>query len=192
LILGTAEVAGERLVAALRLFDERRSSSGETLAWPAVAPRHVLVGALSSAPAGLRRAMARARPLAERTGRVAGRGLRSLARLPGAGRLQTASHEARARARTQLARWAAAGLQEEMASRSLARAVLPELFELGMARLADSPQLQELLQEQSEGLTAAAMNRLRAYSQGADQAAQGMVSRLLGRQPARRPALSRP
>jgi hypothetical protein len=81
-----------------------------------------------------------------------------------------------------------------MASRSLARAALPDLFELGMARLADSPELQELLQEQTEGLTSAAMNRLRAYSQGADQAAQGMVSRLLGRQPARRhrPALSRP
>jgi hypothetical protein len=154
----------------------------------------VLLGALCAAPSGLRSTLARARPLAEKTGRVASRGLRSLSRVPGGPRLRAALHETRVRTQTQLARWAAAGLQEEMASRSLASAALPDLFELAMARLADSPDLQELLQEQSQGLTAAAMDRLRAYSQGADQAAQGLASRLLNRGPRRagRPALLRP
>lgn len=193
-VLGTAEVAWERLVAALRVFEEGRARAGETLLRPPLAPRHVLVGALCAAPAGLQSALARARPLAERTGQVAGRSLRALTRVPGGKRLQAASSAAAARTLTQIARWAEAGLQEEIAGRALARAVLPALFELAMARLADSPDLQELLQEQSEGLTAAAMNRLRAYSQGADQAAQGLASRLLHRGPEpapHRPALAR-
>jgi hypothetical protein len=194
-VVGTTEVAWDRLVAALRVFEQGRASSGEILSRPPLAPRHVLLGALCAAPAGLQSALARARPLAERTGRVAGRGLRALTRLPGGSRLQAASSAALARTLTQIARWAEAGLQEEMASRSLARSALPELFELAMARLADSPDLQGLLQEQTQGLTAAAMNRLREYSQGADQAAQGLVSRLLHRGPGpapHRPALARP
>jgi hypothetical protein len=193
-VVGTAEVAGGRLAAALRVLGERRAGCGETLPWPTLTSRHVLLGALCSAPAGLQSAVARARPLAERANRVAGRGLRSLARLPGGRRLQAACHEARARTETQIARWAMAGLQEEMAARSLARTALPQLFEVAIARLTDSPDLQELLQEQSQGLTAAAMKRLREYSQGADQAAQGLASRLLHRGPARAPrtALSRP
>jgi hypothetical protein len=193
-VLGTAEVATERLAAALRVLEERRASLGEIVPSPAAAPRHVLLGALCSAPAGLRSALDRARPLADGTGRVAGRGLRSLARLPGGNRLLAAGREARSRALTQIARWAAVGMQEEMAARSLARTALPEMFELAMARLADSPDLQEFLQEQSEGLTAEAMQRLRSYSHDADQAAQGLVSRLLHRGPGRahRPALARP
>jgi len=81
-VVGAAEVTGGRLAAALRLFDERRASAGGPVAWPAVAPRHVLLGALFSAPAGLHGALARARPLAEKTTRAAGRGLRAVARLP--------------------------------------------------------------------------------------------------------------
>jgi hypothetical protein len=192
--VGTAEIAGERLAAALRVFEERRARGGEPVAFPPVAPRHVLLGALCAAPAGLQRALARARPLAERTGQVASDGLRWLARVPGGRRLEEATRAARARALIQIARWAAAGVREEMAARSLARTALPEVFELAMARLADSPDLQELLKDQSEGLTVAAMNRLREYSQGADQAAQGLASRLLHRGPraAGRPALSQP
>ena len=181
--VGAAEVAGERLAASLRVFEELRARSGETLPPPVLAPRHVLLGALCAAPAGLRGALARARPLAARTGRAADRGLRSLARVPGGWRMQVAYDQARARALTRLARWAQAGMQEEMAARSLARTAIPELFELATATLADSPDLQELLQEQSQGLTTAAMNRLRDYSQSADQAAQGLASRLLRREP---------
>jgi hypothetical protein len=193
-VVGTAEVTGGRLAAALRVFEERRASSEGTVTWPALAPRHVLLGALFSAPAGLHGALARARPLAERTGRAAGRGLRALARLPGGSRVQAAWQEAGARTRAQIGRWAVVGLQEEVAARSLALTALPELFELAMARLADSPDLQEFLQEQSQGLTAAAMDHLRGYSQDADQAAQGLMSRLLHRGPAsaRRPALASP
>jgi hypothetical protein len=193
-VVGTAEIVVERLSAALRVFEERCASSTETLPWPTLAPRHVLLGALSAAPAGLQSALTRARPLADRVSRTAGRGLQSLGRVPGGKRLQAACHDASARTRTQIARWAMAGLQEEMAARSLARTALPELFELTMARLADSPDLQELLQDQTQGLTAAAMNRLRAYSEGADRAAQGFLSRLLRREPTRtpRPVLSSP
>jgi hypothetical protein len=85
-----------------------------------------------------------------------------------------------------------AGQREEAAARSLAQTALPQLFELAMSRLADSPDLQELLQEQSQGLTAAAMESLRERSRGADQAAQGLASRLLRRRRAARPALAGP
>jgi hypothetical protein len=189
-LLGTAEMTRERLVAALRVLEQ--SSAEQPQSWLPLAPRHVLLGALSAAPAGLRSAAARARPLAERSGRMASRGLQSLARIPGGQRVQAACHDARVRTLAQLARWAVAGQREEAEARSLARTALPELFELAMSRLADSPDLQELLQEQSQGLTAAAMERLREQSRGADQAAQRLASRLLRRRRAARAALARP
>src|SRR5262245_25908894 len=112
-LLGAAEMTHGRLVAALRVLEEQRGSQQETLSWPTLAPRHVVLGALCAAPAGLKSAAARARPLAERTGRMASRGLQSLARVPGGRRVQAACHDARVRTLAQLARWAVAGQREE-------------------------------------------------------------------------------
>jgi hypothetical protein len=191
-VVGTVELVAERLAMALRVFDERRATCGETLA-PPVAPRHVLLGALSSAPAGLQRLLARARPLAVRTSRRAGRSLHALARLPGGKRLEAACHDVVGRTAMQVARWAVVGQQEELAARSLARTALPDLFELAMARLADSPELEELLEEQTEGLAGTAVNVLREQSRGVDRAVQGWASRLLrGSGGSRHPALPRP
>src|SRR5690349_16788817 len=101
-VVGTAELTGERLAAALRVLDERRVGSDALFAGTPLAPRHILLGALCAAPAGLQSAVARARPLAERTGQVATRGLRALARLPGGPRMEAAYRQARARAWTQI------------------------------------------------------------------------------------------
>src|SRR6185369_15001332 len=112
---------------------------------------------------------------------LARRGSRLLDRLPGGRRLRADYAELRARATLQLERWAAVGQIEESAARALARATLDGLFELAAARLADSPALRRVIEEQSQGLTSSAIAELRDRSARADRAVEAIARRLTGR-----------
>jgi hypothetical protein len=145
--------------------------------------RSVVVGALSSAmrwrppPTQLGKA-------ARSTGHATRRGLRMLARLPGAGVVQRRYGRAHDELAAQLRRWAEEGGREERAGRRLARLATPSFFELAVARLADSPELKTVIEEQSGGLAASSVTELRERSEAADSVVERVVRRVLGRRPA--------
>ena len=189
--LGAAELAGEGLARTLRLLagaadgsapPQGADTDGAAAKADGPALRHVAIGALDAAPGWLRQVVEHARLPGGASARVlARRGSRLLDRLPGGRRLRADYAELRARATLQLERWAAVGQIEESAARALARATLDGLFELGAARLADSPALRRVIEEQSQGLTSSAIAELRDRSARADRAVEAIARRLTGR-----------
>ena len=188
--VGLLELAGEGLASALRALAEiGPAAEGPSVpllaARPAndvpIVPRHVLIGAIATTPRLLSAALSRALSVPEstRARRIAGRGRRFLGHLPGTGRVGRRWSALRGRAETQLASWAAAGRREEAAGRSLARMALGTFFEGAIARVAESPDLKRVIEEQSQGVTVAAVNELRERSRRADNLVEGFARRLL-------------
>jgi hypothetical protein len=178
--VGGSSLFGEWLASALRAIEE--------LPPPADAPtevvrpggRAVLVGAVSSAmrwhpPVAPLEAAAR------RTGRAARRGLGLVANLPGAGAVRRRYRHARGRVAAHLEAWADEGAREELAGRRLARRATPSFFELAVSRLADSPELKVVIEEQSQGIAASSVAELRDRSESADGAVERVMRRVLGR-----------
>ena len=185
--IGLAELVGEGLVTSLRVFEETRHAAAntdvdETL--PRVRARHVFIGAAAAAPAwlarGLRRRAGPPRPLEPRRP-TSSRAHRLLARAPGVERARRGYLSLRLRVGAQMASWAEAGRREEHGGRALAREALSGYYELAMARVADSPELKQVIAEQSESLAESAVTTLRDGSARADDAVESVARRLLPR-----------
>jgi hypothetical protein len=178
--VGGSGLVAEWLAAALRAVDELPAPADERPADVAPGARAVVVGALSSAlrwrprPTGLGRA-------ARGAERAARRGLHLIEHAPGAAAVRRRYARAQAGVASQLRRWAEEGAREERAGRRLARLAAPGFFELGVARLADSPELRGVIEEQSQGLAASSVAELRERSEHADRAVERIVRRVLGR-----------
>jgi hypothetical protein len=181
-VVGGTALAEEWLAAALRALEELpppESPTGTVEAAP-TGPRAVLIGAVSSA--------LRWRPPAERLGPasrgaalVTRRGLRLLSRAPGGSYVQRHYRELRGELDEQLQRWAEEGARESLAGRRLARLATPSFFELVVGKLAASPELRGVIEEQSAGLAASSVAELRDRSEIADRVVERFVRRLLHR-----------
>jgi hypothetical protein len=181
--VGAAELGIEGLAAALRQFEVER------LAAPPVEPpaplsgRHVVIGALCDAPAWLAHQLHPTRglmPVRREQGRWA-RLARLARRAPGVAQATRYAEALEARGRAQLARWAELGAHEEQAGREIARLAIGVMFENAMSHVAESPELKQVIEEQSQGLTRSAMNDIRETSARADRLVESVARRLLGR-----------
>jgi hypothetical protein len=147
---------------------------------------------LGAADAGLRaRPALRARWLAltasaRRLSEPLARACSLIGWLPGVPRRAAHWRAWRASGERRLARWAAAGRRERAESRAVARAAITMLRETMLARVSESPDLKEVIREQSAGIAVTAVAELRERSAKIDDLAEGAVSRLLGRGPSRR------
>jgi hypothetical protein len=145
-----------------------------------VSARSVVVGAMSSAmrwraPTAPLQAASESAALATR------RGLRVLARVPGARFVERGARALRSGAADQVRRWAQEGAHEELAGRRLARQATPGFVELAIARLSESPELRSVIEEQSEGLAEHSVTELRERSHEADHAVERLVRRVFRR-----------
>jgi hypothetical protein len=149
--------------------------------------RYAAMGLLSDAVVGASRApalvRARWRHLAASARRRAAsldRVAAAAARLPGmpsaVGRLRAWRHQGQRR----LVRWAELGRREEAASRILAFDALTVLREHIFARISESPDLKNVIREQSEGIAVSTVSELRERSARADNLAEWTVGRLFG------------
>jgi hypothetical protein len=177
--IGVAELGEEGLAAALRRFEAARVATAPAEPPAPSSGRHVLLGALCAAPDWLSRKLhphptlvPRARPASQLARRT-----------PGIARAHRYVEQLGARARAQLGRWAETGTREEQAGRDLARLAVGVMFEDAMTRIAQSPELKHVIEEQSEGLTSSAMSDLRESSARADQVVESVARRLLRRRP---------
>jgi hypothetical protein len=179
-VVGGAALAGDWVAAALRAIDQLSEPAEGRPALARDDARAVVIGALSAA---LRWRMPKPRPRSvwRNAGRPIRTGRRILARLPGA-RLATRPYRRlQERIIVRLRRWGEEGAREDLAGRRLARVATPAFFELAVARLAQSPELKTVIEEQSEGLAASSVAELRERSEHADRTVEGVVSRLLRR-----------
>jgi hypothetical protein len=135
------------------------------------------IGAVSKAPG---RARARLRRMVESTRpdtATFARTRKLVRRLPGMPRAVNRLAAWRDRGRNQLARWAELGRREQAQSRVLAFDALTVLRENMLARVSESPELKDVIREQSTGIAVTAMGELRERSARAD----GLVERTMGR-----------
>jgi hypothetical protein len=183
--VGGSSLLTEWVASALRAIDELPTPPDAASGVVRADARAVLVGALSSAMRW-RPPVAPLEGAARRTGRVARRGLRLAANLPGAGLARRRVERARGRVAARLRRWAEEGAREELAGRRLARLATPSFVELAVARFADSPELKLVIEEQSQGLASSSVAELRDRSENADRVVERVVRRVL-RRPRRGP-----
>lgn len=87
-------------------------------------------------------------------------------------------------------RWIAIGQDEEAHSRAVARIAVPEVINEIINHLADNPELQDLVQQQSVGLAGEAIDSVREVTVTADAVLERIVRGLLRRKP--RPELPPP
>jgi len=184
--LGMTELTGERVAAVLAACSAVASPSPETTA--AGAPfnlRHAALGILSDAAGSVSRAPARARARwrrlatsARQTGApLAGLG-NAVGTLPGMRSALGHLRAWRTNGGKRLARWAEVGRREEAESRALASDALTVLRENMLARVSESPDVKNVIREQSEGIAVTAMGQLRERSARADNLAERTVGRL--------------
>jgi hypothetical protein len=191
--VGATELAGERLVAALRAIETLMAEgvAGIDMAEDAAATetdteaelrfRHAVLGALAALPAWADAAIARGRRASSSALDVAVRGRGLVFHAPGARRARLRLAELRARVDARLARWAEDGRREEEAGRAMAAVALRALSEEAVAAVAESPELKRVIAEQSEGITVSAVAGLRQRSARADRLAEAVARRILGR-----------
>ena len=192
--LGMTELTGERVGAVLAACSAVAPPAAPepTVAGAPINLRHAALGLLWDAVGGASRAPGRVRA---RWGRLAisahhagaplaGLG-RVVGRLPGMpsalGRLRAWRTDGGKR----LARWAEVGRREEAESRALASDALTVLRENMLARVSESPDVKNVIREQSEGIAVTAIGQLRERSARADSLAERTVGRLFrgGRNP---------
>jgi hypothetical protein len=186
--VGATELAGERLVAALRTI-ETLMADADAVADGGTEPeaeaelrlRHAVLGALAALPGWADAAIARGRRASSSAFDVAMRGRGLVFHAPGARRARLRLAELRAAVDARLARWAEEGRREEQAGRAMASVALRALSEEAVAAVAESPELKRVIAEQSEGITVSAVAGLRQRSARADRFAEAVARRLLGR-----------
>ena len=188
--VGLARLSGGGLTAALRALDASPIAAGGTAPPAGVADRptpfHAFVGALVSAPAAFAALRARVAGRLSRARRLARRGGRLLAAAPGTRRLLVRAEAWRARTALRLAALSVVGAREEAEGLALARAAVQGLFEVGLAEVAASPEIERVIREQSQGLAVSALATLRDRSARADGLVEGAAGRFFGRRSRRR------
>jgi hypothetical protein len=189
LSVGAVAVGTDRLVAELRSWDAQAREAVRDARSGADHPtRQRLVGALIMAPGYLRGASRQAGRL---YGRTAERVLAPLgARLlrTERGRRSKARLDAlRARFEAEVATWETLGRLEERDGRALAEVGLATATESFLERLAQNPELRELIAEQSAGLTRSLLDEAREVGVVADGRVEAAIRRLLRRPPRTRP-----
>jgi hypothetical protein len=199
--LGVATLARERIDAVLAASGG--ASSGEVTTIEdevsheedSIDPKHLALGLLVGvaghrfhfqAPARVRARWMGLRASARRFAAPFARIGALIGWLPGVPRAAAELRFWRARRESQLMRWTALGRREESEGRAVARAALISLRETALARVAESPDLQRVIHQQSEGVAVSAVGELRERSARADDVAEGAVGRLFGRGRARR------
>ena len=180
--IGLAELGGERLTAVLRGFETARLAAPSVEPPAPVSGRHVVLGALCAAPDWLSHKL-HPNPSLVPVRRPGNRLGRLVRRAPGMARARRYAAALGARTQAQLARWAEAGVHEEQAGRDLARRATRQIFANVMAQVAESPELQQVIEQQSGGVTTSAMNDLRESSARADKMVESVAGRLLHRRP---------
>jgi len=179
--IGTTELAGERLIAALRELDSVMPDvAAEGAPERTLRLHHALLGAVTSLPAWARVTLARRRA-ARSMSRRGANGRRLASRLPGADRIRQRYEMLLARVEAQLVRWALAGRREELAGRALAETAIREASHELVSAVAESPELKRVIAEQSEGLGTSAMAELRESTARADALAERVTRRFLRR-----------
>jgi hypothetical protein len=178
--LGGSALLTEWMGSALRAIDELPAPAEAHPTAVEAPARSVLIGALSSAMRW-RPPIAPLETAARDASRAARRGLRLFANVPGASLVRRRYARARDGVASRLGRWAEEGAREERAGRRLAHLAAPVFFELGVARLSDSPELKTVIEEQSQGLAASSVAELRERSEDADRAIERVVRRVLRR-----------
>jgi hypothetical protein len=186
-VLGMAALAHQRVGAILATSSAAAAPTPELLD-VAPARRQAALGLLLEAleiahraPPALRARLSRATSGRRRFGpRLTGT-RRLLGRAPGAAPLNRGLQRWRSGAKARLAAWTAAGLREETEARALAGAALITIREHAIARVAESPDLKQVIRDQSEGIAVTAVAELRERSAEADGLAEGAIGRLLGR-----------
>jgi hypothetical protein len=86
----------------------------------------------------------------------------------------------------QLVRWTEMGRREQVESRALALDALTVLRENMIARVSESPDVKQVIREESEGIAVTAVAQLRDGSVRADDLAERAVGRLFGARRTRR------
>ena len=188
-VLGMTELTNERVGAVLAACSAVASPAAlePTGAATPLNLRHAAMGLLSDAVSGASRAPALVRA---RWGRLAASARRGAApldcvrglvgRLPGMPRAMGRLRGWRDQGQKRLAGWAEVGRREEAASRVLAFDAITVLRENMLARISESPDLKNVIREQSEGIAVTAMSQLRERSARADNLAERTVGRLFG------------
>ncbi len=186
LIVGAVAVSDERGRAALRSWAREVPTGSPELVESRHATRHRVVGALTMAPRYATRAAAEARSLYGRSiGRALGR-VRRLALRTSSGRaLASRAMMVRARIGAEAALWEAIGQAEETRGRALVEAGVDAVSHFAFQQLVASPELRELVAEQSAGVTERLVATARGYSVEADTRVESAIRRLL-RRPRRR------
>jgi hypothetical protein len=186
-VLGMVALTEERFGAILATSSAVAAPTPEL---PNVAParRHAALGLLLEAlelarlaPPAVRARLSRATAGMRRFApRLVGT-RRLLGRAPGAAALNRGLRRRWSAAKSRLAAWTVAGMREETEARALARAALITMRERAIARVAESPDLKQVIRDQSEGIAVTAVAELRERSAEADALAEGALRRLLGR-----------
>jgi hypothetical protein len=186
LALGLADLTNERVGAVVAACNAvaPRVDIEPTPSGAPINLRHAALGLLSEAVGGFARAPALARARlkrmaesARRRGAPLDRAGKLVGRLPGMAGAMGRLTAWRDRGRGQLARWADVGRREQAQSRVLAFDALTVLRENMLARVSESPDVKDVIREQSTGIAATAMGELRERSERAD----GLVERTVGR-----------
>ncbi len=188
LVIGTASLGRERLLTALEKWDaEVGESGGERAALPPPSAMHFLVGALVLAPGAVARRIAHATRWYEETvGADVQRLGRAISMLPMLTPLIHRCERLRAQSEEAARRWGAVGAEEEIRGRALAGRAVDEFLEFWLRKAAESPEVQELIKEQSSGLSQLAVDRVREGSERADDVLESFVDRVFRRPLARR------
>lgn len=80
-------------------------------------------------------------------------------------------------------RWIVIGQAEEQHSRAVARVAVPDVIDEVLQILADNPELQSLIQQQSVGLAEEVVDSVREVTVTADAVLEGVVRKVLNRKP---------
>jgi hypothetical protein len=118
------------------------------------------------------------------------RPLRSLVGNSAGRRVQSRIDDLEQRGEDRVAQWLAIGLSQEPHARILARNALDEVVDDVIAQLAENPELEALVQQQSVGLASEIVDGVRTQTVTADTMVERSVRKILGR-PAR-PLLAEP
>ena len=191
--IGLAELVGEQLSSALRTVNTLSSQEVCIPMSPAdpairvpdsavdvsVSLRHVTIGTIAMTPRLFIRSLGPLAAMEARTRQLVRRWRRLADLAPGAAFVRKQCDGLWQRAHTLLGRCAAEGRREETLGRKLAEVSLAGFFEASLARVAESPDLKRVIEEQSEGVAVAAVTELRERSRSADGLVEAFARRLV-------------
>jgi hypothetical protein len=178
-LIGVGSLSADWIRGAME-FVSRRPAGAPPLP-PGRAESQAALETIATQPAPRRAAAARL------PGRLARRAAARLARTRPARRVTArvagAVTRARGRARFELGRLAVVARDEERRGREVAEPALQKMFDDACTRLAESGAIRQLVREQSVGLTASAIARLRAWAADADDTVERVTTGVFRRRP---------